>query len=1722
MFSFFRKAKIWQCDLSKGISQAEKSAREFSNDKKILAQNLNILAKETFSTNPYESIAFMKESDVLVPSASKKKWIGFRLFDKGMHEEAYQILSVLDENIFKSDSEIKKLKIVKAKHICDEKDLAISIKKVEVVSVQNGSNAHWVDSLIGKQSSSIGQNYYTKLPLTIGLIAPENFNDIDENVIDVQSLSPNIIVDIENNKLNAIENIDVFVFVASLSGKYKDWSEYNILQSDESERIISFINLLNKQNIITVFYALEDNRHFSEFYNIARSCRYIYSSVTNYLNNTVVSTNRANNSYFDNSTEICIDYPLFGIDLTEFNPFNFHNKDKSKDVVYYCSDIYDYYARESQLSSYIDALNENGRRLIVLDNMSSLGNVNVINDEVNAGNSTFSKKHNVLHLNKAYDFAAVDFKNKSITNIAKYLKMKLQGNLLLEIPSKNIINSSDYLVVPNAYELKKILSTLSDEQIYEYQISSIRKAIREYSSYDCLLKFINQIGLSSILKTRLLKNKSQCSAQYGMQNRINSDLLASEIYPVNFSRNVLVVASEITDEIQKNFERQSYSSKTLISKKDISIEFFKKYDYVTFFDNNSYYGVYYLEDMINAFKFNKCSYVTKDAYLNGENLVLGKEHNYVDHINSLYRTVFDINSLGSEYIYAIFLSNEKQFNGITNTIECNDSILHIENGYSIDHFNYISNYNELGQFKSLNCKLAENYSFDISVIIPICNNGDYLLNRCFSSLERCSNFNKLEIILVDDGSSDITTLNVERHLSDRYSNVKLYSLGGIPSGSASKPRNFGVEQASANYIIFLDPDDEVVNDGYSKLYETIIQKDRDIVVGNYLTVRNGIKYTNTYSIVSELLENNSFEHGLSNYMLKLNFPTIRLHSMLIKKDYIKSLEIKQIEGAIGEDSLFAWQLVCGDCYVDFINEYIQQYNAEISSSVSNIINVDYFEKLELIQNFKIIWLKNNNYIEYYSNNKFLSYYYNLVLRKLNLLLENTLHNNEIEEAINCVVSIYDMYLPYINNSIIQKQLDETFGEIKNFADTFAKTFSEQDIIGCRKLLSREFGCKFNKEKSLISDESSHRENCSKLDLLNNNILLTIALNITTCVSEEDLHDILCSIKRSFGCNDFVNNGKTIEILILENYQNNNTSNILDEFRITVSNEIKNAVVRRLGLINSTKQTIQNIAIQEANGKYILFSDEKVLFNEQSLNKIMNQLDNTECIKDLIIYSYDDLSSYSTTNRSWTHKGLPNSFTVVKNGNELKITTKEDLCNECSNFIFNKVYRIDFIKNNHLVFKNFGILYSDKLFNLQHYFITNNIYVSNIDLLSYKFANFDNDNKYALKFDTLGFENFVNAYKFAYDFINKKHNIDKEDNNLYLLKKLFNSEYNNLLVSSVFNKHLVEHSIKNNFSELVEHNQEISLDNGSKPTISVVMPVFKAYKFLESTLQSVLSQTYTNLEILCIEDCSPDNTLQLLKYYQKKDKRIKIIANEENRGAGYCRNVGIENLTGEYCLFLDCDDWFKSEFIEKMYQKISTDHSDICFCNYTTVYCNGCEGKTTNFAENVTENPFKPADYTDCLFQINHAVPWNKIYRSDFIKQNKLKFELLSSSNDLTFTLTSFVKAKSISFLKDSLINYHLLQGRYTTKRFNDVHVDNVVKAYDKILSNLNKSETNLCLLSFLNAFEHSIEYRLSIGARPIITSYPLFMRDKNILSFVSDNHILLKNYEKLTNKRGIL
>jgi len=93
-----------------------------------------------------------------------------------------------------------------------------------------------------------------------------------------------------------------------------------------------------------------------------------------------------------------------------------------------------------------------------------------------------------------------------------------------------------------------------------------------------------------------------------------------------------------------------------------------------------------------------------------------------------------------------------------------------------------------------------------------------------------------------------------------------------------------------------------------------------------------------------------------------------------------------------------------------------------------------------------------------------------------------------------------------------------------------------------------------------------------------------------------------------------------------------------------------------------------------------------------------------------------------------------------------------------------------------------------------------------------------------------------------------------------------------------------------------------------PLLTIAVAVYNTEKYLRECLDSVVDQTYRNLEIICVNDCSTDNSLEILEEYATKDKRIKIIINEKNLGLGVTRNVGMEAAHGEYILFIDSDDW----------------------------------------------------------------------------------------------------------------------------------------------------------------------------------------------------------------------
>ena len=116
-------------------------------------------------------------------------------------------------------------------------------------------------------------------------------------------------------------------------------------------------------------------------------------------------------------------------------------------------------------------------------------------------------------------------------------------------------------------------------------------------------------------------------------------------------------------------------------------------------------------------------------------------------------------------------------------------------------------------------------------------------------------------------------------------------------------------------------------------------------------------------------------------------------------------------------------------------------------------------------------------------------------------------------------------------------------------------------------------------------------------------------------------------------------------------------------------------------------------------------------------------------------------------------------------------------------------------------------------------------------------------------------------------------------------------------------------------------------------VSVVIPVYNTQKYLDQCLGSILFQTYRNLEIICVNDGSTDNSLAILQKYAKFDKRIKII-DQKNMGISPARNEGMKVATGEFIIFFDSDDFFDSTMMEEMVMKAEEYDADIAVCSYS--------------------------------------------------------------------------------------------------------------------------------------------------------------------------------------------
>ena len=223
---------------------------------------------------------------------------------------------------------------------------------------------------------------------------------------------------------------------------------------------------------------------------------------------------------------------------------------------------------------------------------------------------------------------------------------------------------------------------------------------------------------------------------------------------------------------------------------------------------------------------------------------------------------------------------------------------------------------------------------------------------------------------------------------------------------------------------------------------------------------------------------------------------------------------------------------------------------------------------------------------------------------------------------------------------------------------------------------------------------------------------------------------------------------------------------------------------------------------------------------------------------------------------------------------------------------------------------------------------------------------------------------------------------------------------------------------------------------SNVKVSVIVPVYNVEKYLKDCLNSVTNQTLEDIEIICVNDGSTDNSLAILEDYAKKDSRIKII-NQKNKGLSGARNTGMKHVQGEYILFLDSDDWLKEDALSELYWSHLDDNLDMLFFQTVDYYEEDGRyelnqfGGMTAIDDSFEGKIFNYKDVASIIFKIPHSA-FNKLYSTSFLQRINASFPEGINYEDLAFFYDVFLKAERVSILKKELLFYRIRENSIST------------------------------------------------------------------------------------------
>lgn len=252
-------------------------------------------------------------------------------------------------------------------------------------------------------------------------------------------------------------------------------------------------------------------------------------------------------------------------------------------------------------------------------------------------------------------------------------------------------------------------------------------------------------------------------------------------------------------------------------------------------------------------------------------------------------------------------------------------------------------------------------------------------------------------------------------------------------------------------------------------------------------------------------------------------------------------------------------------------------------------------------------------------------------------------------------------------------------------------------------------------------------------------------------------------------------------------------------------------------------------------------------------------------------------------------------------------------------------------------------------------------------------------------------------------------------------------------------------------------------------VSVIVPIYGVEKYLENCLTSILNQTYRNLEIILVDDGSPDNCGAICDEYALKDSRIKVI-HKQNQGLGYARNTGLEIAMGEYVYFIDSDDWIELNTIETLVSNMISNDVDLVMMGFkkstetqSTSY-SIVDKNTLYIGDSVQKKVLLPMVAQDSSikedFTINMCV-WTNLYKREIIEKNNISFfsEREYLSEDICFNLSYLLNTQKMVIIPETLYNYRYNPTSLTNK-YKGNEFDKLKKLYSEIQNIITQGNLN--------------------------------------------------------------